>query len=838
MKRALNAALLFFLVLSPIIVELTSVSRAHAVSASEWQAGNITDDGVFYNNSDLPTVQDVQNILNAKVPTCDTGGTQPYGNTGLTDAQYAATQGWPGPPYVCLKDYYQVPRSDQDINNLGTNIIPTGAISAAQIIKTAADTYGISPRALITIIQKESPGPLVTDTWPLPSQYRNAMGYGCPDTAPCNPAYEGFYNQVMNAANQFNLYKTNPSSYRYVPFQANSIGYNPNVACGASTVTIADYATAGLYNYTPYQPNTAALSNLYGSGDSCSAYGNRNYWRTFNDWFYSTRAYSLGWRIMSQQAYSDPARTLAVNTNDLSPGTNYYFRLIAENIGSQNWSNTGPNPIRIGTNAPQNRLSVVCDASWISCARPATMNESSVAPGSNGTFDFIVHTPTAYIASNEYFNLLAEGVAWTNDIGQFWPVATLPPTPNYNLVYEGAFLDSAYSKPLNTNDIAPGQSYYVKFKALNTGNTTWVNSGPNPTRLGTSGPQNRSSAFYDSSWTAANRPATLQEASVAPGQVGTFAFKATAPAAYGTYKEYFTPLTEGLSWMNEIGLYLPFTVAPPTPEWSFAGQEVYTDSTMQTPFNPQSTPNTKRFYVVLKALNTGNTTWVNSGPNPTRLGTSGPQNRSIAFYDSSWTAANRPATLQEASVAPGQVGTFAFWMQAGMQPDGTSSIESFTPVTEGIAWMNDVGMYIPVTYSTPATAISYVSQAAYSDAAMTVPADLTNASVNTTYYLKLVMKNISWTTWTNNSGSLPVHLGTSNPIDRVSVFANNTWIGTGGNRPTAVNETSVGPGQTGTFLFSITTPGTATSSTEYFRPLVEGQYWLDDLLVNWPITVR
>ncbi len=702
MKRALNAALLFFLVLSPIIVELTSVSRAHAVSASEWQAGNITDDGVFYNNSDLPTVQDVQNILNAKVPTCDTGGTQPYGNTGLTDAQYAATQGWPGPPYVCLKDYYQVPRSDQDINNLGTNIIPTGAISAAQIIKTAADTYGISPRALITIIQKESPGPLVTDTWPLPSQYRNAMGYGCPDTAPCNPAYEGFYNQVMNAANQFNLYKTNPSSYRYVPFQANSIGYNPNVACGASTVTIADYATAGLYNYTPYQPNTAALSNLYGSGDSCSAYGNRNYWRTFNDWFYSTRAYSLGWRIMSQQAYSDPARTLAVNTNDLSPGTNYYFRLIAENIGSQNWSNTGPNPIRIGTNAPQNRLSVVCDASWISCARPATMNESSVAPGSNGTFDFIVHTPTAYIASNEYFNLLAEGVAWTNDIGQFWPVATLPPTPNYNLVYEGAFLDSAYSKPLNTNDIAPGQSYYVKFKALNTGNTTWVNSGPNPTRLGTSGPQNRSSAFYDSSWTAANRP----------------------------------------------------------------------------------------------------------------------------------------ATLQEASVAPGQVGTFAFWMQAGMQPDGTSSIESFTPVTEGIAWMNDVGMYIPVTYSTPATAISYVSQAAYSDAAMTVPADLTNASVNTTYYLKLVMKNISWTTWTNNSGSLPVHLGTSNPIDRVSVFANNTWIGTGGNRPTAVNETSVGPGQTGTFLFSITTPGTATSSTEYFRPLVEGQYWLDDLLVNWPITVR
>ncbi|MBC7404826.1 MAG: hypothetical protein H7252_03970 [Cytophaga sp.] len=47
-------------------------------------------------------------------------------------------------------------------------------------------------------------------------------------------------------------------------------------------------ATAGLYNYTPYQPNTAALANLYGTGDSCSAYGNRNFWRMFYDWFGST----------------------------------------------------------------------------------------------------------------------------------------------------------------------------------------------------------------------------------------------------------------------------------------------------------------------------------------------------------------------------------------------------------------------------------------------------------------------------------------------------------------------------------------------------------------------
>ncbi|MFZ1523014.1 MAG: hypothetical protein WAS94_03260, partial [Candidatus Saccharimonadales bacterium] len=41
---------------------------------------------------------------------------------------------------------------------------------------------------------------------------------------------------------------------------------------------------------TPYRPNQAALNNLYGTGDGCSAYGNRNFWRFYTDWFGSTRA--------------------------------------------------------------------------------------------------------------------------------------------------------------------------------------------------------------------------------------------------------------------------------------------------------------------------------------------------------------------------------------------------------------------------------------------------------------------------------------------------------------------------------------------------------------------
>jgi hypothetical protein len=88
---------------------------------------------------------------------------------------------------------------------------------------------------------------------------------------------------------QYNYYRANPGSFGYQAGRNNTILYNPNTACGSSTVYIANQATAGLYIYTPYQPNAAALANIGGLGNSCSSYGNINFWRLFNDWFGSTQ---------------------------------------------------------------------------------------------------------------------------------------------------------------------------------------------------------------------------------------------------------------------------------------------------------------------------------------------------------------------------------------------------------------------------------------------------------------------------------------------------------------------------------------------------------------------
>lgn len=55
--------------------------------------------------------------------------------------------------------------------------------------------------------------------------------------------------------------------------------------CGYVKAKIANQATRALYIYTPYAPNAAALANIWGTGDGCSAYGNRNFWRQYRMWF-------------------------------------------------------------------------------------------------------------------------------------------------------------------------------------------------------------------------------------------------------------------------------------------------------------------------------------------------------------------------------------------------------------------------------------------------------------------------------------------------------------------------------------------------------------------------
>lgn len=248
-------AFVHFVILAP---------KVGAAPVTGFKPGRIIEDSVFTNSSSMSAAQ-IQNFLNSKVPNCDTWGTQPSEFGGGTRAQWGAARGTPA-PFICLRNYSE------------------NGKSAAQIIYDVAQEFAINPQVLIVLLQKEQG--LVTDTWPLPGQYKTATGYGCPDTAPCASQYFGLTNQLRWSGRMFRSIMNNSPGW-YTPYILgnNQIKWNPVASCGASTVNIENRSTQALYNYTPYRPNQAALNAGYGTGDSCSSYGNRNFYLYFKDWF-------------------------------------------------------------------------------------------------------------------------------------------------------------------------------------------------------------------------------------------------------------------------------------------------------------------------------------------------------------------------------------------------------------------------------------------------------------------------------------------------------------------------------------------------------------------------
>ena len=112
-----------------------------------------------------------------------------------------------------------------------------------------------------------------------------------PDTAACDSKYFGLKNQIRNAARFFRAYQDNASGW-YKPYWTGNykVHWHPDLSrCGGVNLNIQNRATASLYSYTPYQPNRAALNAGWGTGDTCSSYGNRNFYNYFTSWFGDTR---------------------------------------------------------------------------------------------------------------------------------------------------------------------------------------------------------------------------------------------------------------------------------------------------------------------------------------------------------------------------------------------------------------------------------------------------------------------------------------------------------------------------------------------------------------------
>ncbi len=270
-----------------------NINQTHAADLGQFKAGNIISDSVMRDYNSM-NINDIQTFLKSK-NSCD--DTRTYMADWYPSVSYHIENGH----FVCM--------ADESFNGK----------SAAQIIYEAAQRYHINPKVIIVLLQKEQG--LVTDTWPHSVQYRAATGFGCPDTAACDSQYYGFENQVNRAAELFDDVMS--GGWTNFPVGWNDIRYSPyeydgGTYCGSSRVYIENRATSALYRYTPYQPNASALALGYGSGATCGAYGNRNFYLYFTDWFGSTQA--SRWTKMVDPRYM----VVKDNTVKVYPDTSSY----------------------------------------------------------------------------------------------------------------------------------------------------------------------------------------------------------------------------------------------------------------------------------------------------------------------------------------------------------------------------------------------------------------------------------------------------------------------------------------------------------------------------------
>lgn len=266
--------------------------RAEALSGSEFDPGYIISDANFYNGSAMSEAE-IQRFLQDAV-----GGVCNNSN--------------------CLAAY----RADTPTRtwSFGTCSTYVGGAneSAARIIYKVQQACKLSAKVILVTLQKEQS--LVTDRAPSDGTMRKAMGYGCPDTAACDSTYYGFFNQLFAAGRQLTWYSNPDGSFTSIRIGAyNSIRYSPNASCGSKSVLVKNRATAALYYYTPYTPNAAALANLGGIGDGCSAYGNRNFWVFYNNWFGSPTLDGAAYIAAEYGAQGGPSGHLGAPTSAILP---------------------------------------------------------------------------------------------------------------------------------------------------------------------------------------------------------------------------------------------------------------------------------------------------------------------------------------------------------------------------------------------------------------------------------------------------------------------------------------------------------------------------------------
>jgi len=530
-----------------------------------------------------------------------------------------------------------------------------GGEHSSKVMEDAIDYAHDTKGCVIIAASGNEDGPIAE-----PARYAKVMAVGATDQNDlrCTPASCGFgsnYGPELDlTAPGYRIYSTTDAG-----------GYTSIYSGTSLSAPHASGLAALIWSLTNSYTNTQIEELLKNNADKVAGMGGENF----------TDYYGYGRINVNQSLKSYHYQWISQNANPtLTYNGAYNFQLTIKNTGTATWTK---DVVRLGTSNPLDRTPVFAQSGgnpsgWISNNR-VELPVDEVLPGEETTFSFWLTVPEGMNPNvySEYFRLVADGVSWLEDYGINWSVIVRAP-------YGAAWI-SQNSYPI----LGHGQTYQFEVIMQNNGYNAW---SADVVRLGTDRPQDRIPIFTrGDGWVSANRVGLI-EPSVSSGQNGTFRFKYTVSNGIspGNYREYFRPVADGISWLNDWGIYWDMTVLSDSAAYS---------SSWNSQSNYPTLHGGESATLFIKFRNNGQATWTKD---MIHLGTANPLDRIPIFtHGSGWVSANR-VELKEDSVSPASLGTFEFVYTV---PEGTSPgvyREYFRPVADGVQWMEDQGVYLDI----------------------------------------------------------------------------------------------------------------------------------------------
>ncbi len=343
------------------------------------------------------------------------------------------------------------------------------------------------------------------------------------------------------------------------------------------------YETAGLPGYTGYAPHDRAVAQGFdaafvsevATGNSDPIAGVRQLWDApyHRLGLLHPNAYTVGWgsaasgggyKVVGDIAYDfgmptvDVVRSPAAAQSGIPTAWNGY---------------ESPSPVPAGTSGPYGYPIM---AVW-SGGRSVTLRGAAVTADGAAVpiyvapqqfeSDYVVVVPQRPLPVGTIdvrFDITVGGT-WSTQEWTFTTAAAsaqpaTPVSPATPTTPSAASFHSAWMYESAWPTISVGQEATVTLAFKNTGTATWTRGTPTQANLGVNGDDATfSSLGMAVGWPVPDRPAIQDAPVVMPGGITTFTFTVRGVAP-GTYALHLRPVIDGITWMEDQGVYVTVAV--------------------------------------------------------------------------------------------------------------------------------------------------------------------------------------------------------------------------------------------------------------------------------------